>query len=224
LRVNPLDSRWCDDDLKLTSASGLDGVVLPKGEDVAAIRQLRRRLDAVTATGEPPALILVGVETAKGLSSVEEITQSGAVDAVYFGAEDYITDLGGRRTAGGIEVLYARSRVALAVRLGGLAGIDQVVVDYSDDDGFVSDAELARHLGLHGKLCVHPRQVALANRIFSPSAEERQEAIEIVTAAEQAALSGQGVVSVAGRMIDAPLVERAKRILDEAGTEGETDL
>jgi citrate lyase subunit beta/citryl-CoA lyase len=226
LRVNPLDSPWFAADLSLVASPVLAGIVLPKSEHLADLKEVRHRLGQARAAkdGDGEAAILAGIETARGLHHVESIAESGIVDAVYFGAEDYITDVGGRRTPSSTEVLYARSRVALAARLGDIPAIDQVVVDYRDDDGFVAEVRLARDLGFRGKLCIHPGQVPLANQSFSPSPDEVAMARQIVEAADDAAGAGRGVVSVAGRMVDAPLIERARRLLGEPGAEGMSHL
>ena len=92
--------------------------------------------------------------------------------ALAFGAEDFISDIGGRRTPEGREVLYARSRVVLAAKAAGLAALDQVVIDIRDDERFRRDAVEGRSLGYTGKMCLLPRQVALANEIFTPDRDE----------------------------------------------------
>lgn len=92
--------------------------------------------------------------------------------ALAFGAEDYITDIGGRRTPAGNEVLYARSQVVLAARAAGLLALDQVVVDIRNDEQFLADATAVRNLGYGGKMCLNPRQVELANQSFAPCESE----------------------------------------------------
>lgn len=184
----------------------------------AALADVRARLEA-SRPSRPYPLIMAGIESAEGVAAVEEVARSGRADAVYFGAEDYITDLGGRRSPGNAEVLYARSRVALAARLGGLPAIDQVVVDYRDAEGYTAEAATARDMGFAGKLCIHPSQVELANKAFRPTPAEWRHAAAVVRASEEASLAGRGVVSVGGMMVDAPLVARARQILADVLTE-----
>lgn len=116
-------------------------------------------------------LLVAGIETARGIAAVEELLSAGIAGA-YFGAEDYIADLGGRRTACGNEVLYARSGVALAARLSAVSAIDQAVTNLNDEGRFVADAEQGRDLGFAGKLRIHPSQVALARAIFQPTGRD----------------------------------------------------
>lgn len=210
VRINPSCTPWFIEDLKVLTACDLAGLLLPKTErpdEVAALRSL---------LGERAEYcrVIAGIETARGLDRVESIAESPDVDALYFGAEDYITDVGGRRTSEGGEVHYARSRVALASRLGAVPAIDQVLIDFKNLDAFAAEAFLARNLGFSGKMCIHPDQVPVAIQEFSPSDAELDYARRVITAAKEAAISGRGVVTVAGAMIDAPLVERAQRVLD----------
>ncbi|MDN5748193.1 MAG: aldolase/citrate lyase family protein, partial [Pseudonocardia sp.] len=119
VRVNPPASPWFPVDVAAVAASRAAGVVLPKlerAEDLAAVR-------AMLPAG---AMVFAGIETALGVADCRPLLRGG-VDAVYFGAEDYIADLGGRRSAGGAEVLHARSRVVLAARLAAVPAVDQAV-------------------------------------------------------------------------------------------------
>jgi citrate lyase subunit beta/citryl-CoA lyase len=135
-------------------------------------------------------------------------------DAAYFGAEDYIADLGGRRSTAGTEVLYARSGVCLAAHLSGVAALDQAVVAVRDGEAFRVDAEQGREIGYRGKICLHPLQVELAHEIFTPSPAEVDHARAVLQAAEQ----GVGVVD--GQMVDAVHVTLARGVLARAGEEG----
>jgi citrate lyase subunit beta/citryl-CoA lyase len=156
--------------------------------------------------------VMAGIETAAGVWHV-----AGAlgppVTAAYFGAEDYVADLGGVRTAAGQEVLYARSRVALAARLAGIPAVDMIVADFGDDDRFLREGAEARSLGYAGKLCIHPRQVPLAHTAFAPAPAEIAEARRVVAAYDEAARAGRAAVAVDGRMIDEPLAAQARAIL-----------
>lgn len=206
VRINPQGSEWFDDDLAAVAASGsrVHGVVLPKYESLDEARAVREALPQT-------AVLLVGLETARGVAGCEELLDAGDVDAVYFGAEDYIVDVGGSRSRRGDEVLYARSRVLLAARLGGVAAIDQAVVEIGDDEQFVADADAGRAIGYAGKICVHPRQVDLAHGVFSPSAADVDHARAVLQMAER---SGVGLVD--GRMTDDVHVRWARQLLERA--------
>ena len=128
-------------------------------------------------------LLVVGLETALGVADARILLARG-VSGAYFGAEDFIADIGGRRTGGSEEVLYARSQVCLAARLAGIPAVDQVVTDLADDERFLTDAQAGRNLGYQGKICIHPRQVALAHRVFTPTEAELAHARQVLAAGD----------------------------------------
>ncbi len=128
----------------------------------------------------------------------------------------HAADVGGVRTADNTEVLYARSRVALAARVAEVHAIEQIVADFRDDARYLADAEQARALGYQGKLCIHPAQVALAHRAFTPSAEEVVRARKLLAAYELAAARGEATLDFGGEMVDGPMARRARGVLDAA--------
>ena len=204
LRVNSPDSPWFGQDL--TAARSLEtlwAVVVPKVEDPRQLETLGLRTVA-------------GIETARAVFEVRNLVAPPVV-AVYFGAEDYVTDLGGRRTVAGLEVLHARSEVALTAHVAGVQALDQVVLDFHDDDRFRTEAAAAVDLGYSGKLCIHPRQVPLANEAFTPSADEVARSRFLLTASEELAADGHGVFVFDGKMVDEPMLRRARSILDRVG-------
>src|SRR5439155_6369409 len=168
VRVNAVASVWFADDVREALTPQLTGVVVPKLESAAQLDAVR---DALCARGLDGLTVVAGIETAAGVERVASLLHP-PVGIAYFGAEDFITDMGGVRSADGFEVLYARSRVVLAARVAGVHALDQVVVAFGEDEAFVRDAERGRALGYRGKLCIHPSQVPLANRIVSPSGAE----------------------------------------------------
>ncbi len=209
LRVNPVSSPWFEGDIGVVAASGLRGVVLPKFERLEQLELVRRRLEE---SGRANALVLVGIETARGVHDCYELL-AGGVDGVYFGAEDYIADLGGRRSTAGTEALYARSQVRLAARLHDVPAIDQAVVAVHDEAKFRLDAGEGRDMGYCGKLCLHPLQVRLANEIFSPTEDEIAHARRVL----EAAAGGAG--SLDGEMVDEVHVRMAAAILARSVSE-----
>jgi citrate lyase subunit beta/citryl-CoA lyase len=209
VRVNGPATAWFEDDLAAAAALPIAGVLVAEVESVADLERARAGL------GEG-AEIVAGLESARGVASAEEILAAGPASA-YFGAEDYIADLGGRRTAGGEEVLFARSRVALAARLAGVPVLDQVVVDFRDEAAFRRDAEAGRAIGYRGKLCIHPSQVPLANAVFGASAEEVERARLVLAAWEEGAARGIAAVEVDGAMVDGPALRMARDTIERAG-------
>lgn len=159
VRVNAPGTPWHDDvrDVAdLVAAGHADGAVLPKYEDPDQPSSLR-------ATLSDGARVVGGLESGLGVADARESLAAGP-DAAYFGAEDYVADIGGRRSSAGTEVLYARSRVCLHAALAGGAALDQVVTAVRDADAFRADAEQGGSLGFRGKVCLHPAQVGLDRR------------------------------------------------------------
>lgn len=204
VRVNEVGSPWFADDLAAVAALGGVGVVLPKCERVEDVERVRARL--------PHALFVIGIESVRGVANARSLLAAG-VDGAFFGAEDFIADIGGRRTAEGLEVLAARSEVVLAARLAERFALDQVVVAVHDDQAFRLDAGRARDLGYTGKLCLHPSQVALAHEVFSPSPEEIEHARRVL----EAGAGGLGVLD--GAMVDEVHLRQARTLLARAGEE-----
>ena len=206
VRTNGPRSQHIKADMASALAASVDGIILPKLETVA---------DLHTSDGATPIIGLV--ETARGVSNVKTLAEQGRnLTGLAFGAEDFITDLGGRRTPEGLEVLYARSRVVLAARLAGLQALDQVFTGIRDLDAFRRDAETGRGLGYGGKMCITPRQVEMANEIFSPSAEEIDRCQRLIEAYEAAQLDRRGAIEFEGSMVDEPLLKRARAVLQLA--------
>ena len=206
IRVNPVGTPWFDGDVAAAADCAAAGIVVPK---LATPHELSQVRQVLAEHSWSDALLIAGLETALGVADARSLLAHG-VSAVYFGAEDYIADIGGRRTRAGAEVLYARSRVALAAHLAGLPALDQVVTDVADDEHFLADAGGGRDLGYQGKMCIHPRQVALAHRVFTPTPAELAHAREIVAAAQS------GVAVVDGQMADEAHVRMARTTLARA--------
>ena len=204
VRINGFGTPWFDDDLTLLTARGIDGVVLPKAESAEAL------LNVARVSGKP---ILPIVESALGVWQVLEVARAPGVERLVFGSVDFELDLD---CSGSWDaLLYARSRIVLASRVAGLLPpVDGVTVTLDDTAQLAADASAARRLGFGGKLCIHPKQVAQVNASFSPGEDELAKAREVVEAFERA---GGGAVSVDGRMVDLPVLLKARRQLAMAG-------
>ncbi len=212
VRVNPPGTEWFAADIAQSLAAELIGVVVPKLEGRT---QVDRVHEALSEADRGHLRLLAGIETATGVARAAEVLEHPRVDLAYFGAEDFITDMSGVRTDDGLEVLYARSQVALAARLAGVPVLDQVVTAFGDEERFLADAAVGRSIGYSGKLCIHPAQVPLANRCFSPSPEERERARALLAVWDEAQARGEASVAYEGQMIDEPLARRARALLDE---------
>jgi citrate lyase subunit beta/citryl-CoA lyase len=215
VRTNEPASMHTAADIEAALLTDIDGLVIPKLGAVADLQRFGQALADVERAGNRRPLTLIGsIETVAGVMAAAQLAAGEAhLCALSFGGEDFITDIGGRRTAEGLEVLYARSQVVLAARAAGLEAIDQVVVDIRDDEQFRRDAVAGRNLGYTGKMCLLPRQVALANEVFSPTAEEIDRSRRLIEAYEAEALEGRGVTEFDGLMVDPPLLKRARAVL-----------
>jgi citrate lyase subunit beta/citryl-CoA lyase len=141
---------------------------------------------------------------------------SSRIVALGFGAEDFARDIGARKTPAGSESLYARQAVVLAAKAAGVQALDSVFSDTEDAEGFEAWCLASRSMGFDGIGLVHPVQIEIANRAFSPKPEELEEAGKIISAFEEAEARGRGVASLDGKMIDAPVAARARRIAESA--------
>ena len=216
VRINAVASPWFLDDVNEGLTPGLAGVVIPKLDRLTQLEAVEHALDSA---GLHELGVLAGIETALGVADAREVLSHGRVTSAYFGAEDFIADMGGVRTAANAEVSYARSRVALAGRLAGVPTLDQVVTDFRNDAVFRAEADAARALGFRGKLCIHPSQVAIANAAFVPSAEEIDHAMRLIEAYERASENGVAAIEFEGQMVDEPLARRARQVLAAAEEE-----
>src|SRR5262249_37001647 len=143
-------------------------------------------------------------------------TSTPNVCALTIGLEDYTADLGVVKTAEGRESLYARERVVNAARAAGVQAIDSVFGDVGNMEGLQKWGESSRAMGFEGMGCIHPGQIRVIHEAFAPSQAEIDKALRIVTAFEEAHQKGLGVVSLGSKMIDPPVVERAKKLVARA--------
>ena len=208
VRTNAPGTEWFADDLALCGHSAaVGGVMLPKAERVAD-------LDAVRFAAPGRALIPL-IETAAGFDHLRALAGAAGVQRLAFGSVDFQLDLGISISAGdesdGTELLFFRSQLVLASRLASLLPpIDGVTTALDGDTPVTRDAQAARRLGFGAKLCIHPRQVAAVNAGFTPSDAEVAWARRVVAAVER---SGGAAVAVDGKMVDRPVLLRARAVL-----------
>jgi citrate lyase beta subunit len=206
VRVNGADTGWFRGDVALVRELQPDAIVLPKATP-AAVAELPADV--------PPVIAIV--ETAQGLRQAYETAADPRVAALALGAVDLGAELGLEPRPDALEILYARSKVVTDSAAAGVrAPFDVVRLDYSDTAALEADCRLARSLGFRGKLCIHPAQIPVVNRVFAPTDEEVAWARRVVEAFERAESEGTGVFGLDGTMVDLPVVERARRVLQEA--------
>jgi citrate lyase subunit beta/citryl-CoA lyase len=212
IRANALDTPWCRDDLRAIAASGADGVVLPKVDDAAGVREAAAVL---AAAGAPETLGLWAMmETPRGILNAREIAAaSPRLAGLCVGTADLAKELHCAHPADRAPMLMALQTVVLAARAFGLYVLDGVHVDLDDAPGFDAACRQGRALGFDGKTLIHPKQVEVANAVFAPGADELDRARRIVAAHEAAAARGQGVTLLDGRLVEVLHVAEARRLL-----------
>ena len=217
VRVNAFFTGLTEADLRAISKPGVDMVLFPKIDTPEEIRQAERLLVKVEEEHALPAgsvKMLAMVETALGVLNAFEIGRaSERLLALCFGAEDFTHDIGAIRTKQGLEIVHARGHIVLASRAAGVLAIDTPYTDLTDDEGFLAETRAIRGMGYGGKLLIHPKQIELVHQAFAPSEEETAHAQRVVEAFEAAESGGEGAIALDGKMIDAPVVARAREIL-----------
>jgi citrate lyase beta subunit len=164
--------------------------------------------------------LLLQIESALGVVNLKEIAASDQrVDALIFGAEDYASDVGAKRTTKADEVLYARSAVVTYAAAFGLPAIDMLWTDFKDTEGLIRLAQQGAQLGYSGMQIIHPDQIAPVQQAFTPSAEEIAAAKRIVESYEEQLKKGSGAFALDGKMVDMPIIKAAKRVLARASVE-----
>jgi len=218
VRCNPIGSPWFADDIADGVTGETTAVVVPKVERLVDLDEAAAVLDR---NGRAGIGVFVGLETALGVADARSLLAHDRVVGAYFGAEDFIADMGGVRTESNAEVAYARSHVAVAARLAEVPLVDQVVTNFGDDERFRREALEARNVGYDGKLCIHPAQVVLANEAFTPSEEEIDRARRLLDAYEASAARGLAAIDFEGQMVDEPLAVQARRLLTRVAALGD---
>jgi citrate lyase subunit beta/citryl-CoA lyase len=217
VRINPLDVGGRDDLAEVLEGRP-HGVCLPKAESGEGVRELSKELGKVERRlgfDVGSTHIMPIIETARGVLRCEDVAEADErVVVVAFGAEDYTRDVGARRTHEAL--LFARSRVVAAAKAAGVQASDTVYADLADDAGLAEECARARDLGFDGKGAINPRQIPILHRAFSPGEDELAKARTIVEAAREAESRGLGAVAVDGRMVDQPVLERARRLIKYA--------
>jgi citrate lyase subunit beta/citryl-CoA lyase len=212
LRVNALDTPWGHADLAAAATMPLDGVLLPKIENPDRVRLTVSLLDAL---GAPLGLaVWCMIETPLGILYAREIAgASPRLAGLVLGTSDLSKDLHAVATRDRLPLVTSLAIAMLAARAHGLAILDGVDLNLSDDEGFAAACRQGRELGFDGKTLIHPKQIAGANRAFAPTEVEIEWSRRIIAAHAEATAAGQGVVLVEGRLIENLHVENARRLV-----------
>jgi len=224
VRVNATSSPHLADDLTAVVRPGLAGIVVPKVERPEDLVTVNRLIDERTAEVEMDAGdldVMATIETAAGLHSVYDIAAVGGhLNRLSFGSADFALDVGlDWPDDDGVfdTILIAKSQLVLASRVAGLEQPhDGAYSRYRDLDGLAVEARQSRRLGFSGKHVIHPSQIPVVKQIFEPSPKQIGRAERIISAFEMAERSGRAAVGVDGELVDAAIVARARRLLQES--------
>lgn len=220
VRVNPLDSEFGLKDLNAVVRAGVDVVRMPKTEtaqDVIDMDNAITEIEKACGRKLGSTLMLAAIESPLGITQANQIaTASNRLIGIALGAEDYVRNLKTERSADGIELLFARCSILQAARAAGIQAFDTVYSNVNNEEGFLNEAALIKQLGFDGKSLVNPRQIELLHNLFAPTQKDVEQAQSIIEAAEEAKRKGLGVVSLNGKMIDAPIIDRAQLVLQRA--------
>jgi citrate lyase subunit beta/citryl-CoA lyase len=220
VRVNAVDTEFCYGDFAAIVRPGLDGVILPKVESAAGLATadwLLAQLEREQALTPRKIDLVPIIETARGLNQIDAILAAGTrVKRVAFGAGDFTLDVNMAWSRGEAELAYARAKIVTASRAAGIeAPFDTVWVDLADEEGLEASARTAFGFGFQGKMCIHPNQIAVVNRVFTPSEAEIAFAERVVAAFARAEAEGSAAIQLDGKFIDYPILYRAQRVLEK---------
>ena len=224
VRVTPLASEFGLLDLNAVVRAGTDIVRLPKtdsAQDIVDMDKAITEIEKACGRAVGSTQLLAAIESAQGILAVNDIAKaSPRLMGIALGAEDYVRNMKTERSPDGIELLFARSSILHAARANGLMAFDTVYSDARNEEGFLREASLIKQLGFDGKSLINPNQIVLIHNLFAPTQKEVDHAERVIAAAEEAERNGSGVVSLNGKMVDTPIIERAKLVLQRAAASG----
>jgi citrate lyase subunit beta / citryl-CoA lyase len=204
------------EDLRQIIPQNINLVLLPKCESADELIAVDKEITSIRKKHsiKETVWLMPIIESAAGIEKCFEIVNASSnVVAVAIGLEDYTADIGVQRTQEGKESHYARTRLINAAKASKIQPIDSVFSDVADNEGLMKSVTESKALGFEGMGCIHPRQIAIIRQGFTPGKEEIEKAKKIVTAYEEAARNGLGVVSLGTKMIDPPVVARAQKTI-----------
>ncbi|QCK25329.1 citrate lyase beta chain / citryl-CoA lyase subunit [Streptococcus pyogenes] len=230
VRVNGLDSCGVLD-IEAVVLAGVNVIRLPKTEtaqDIVDVEAVIERVERENGIEVGRTRMMAAIESAEGVLNAREIAKaSKRLIGIALGAEDYVTNMKTRRYPDGQELFFARSMILHAARAAGIAAIDTVYSDVNNTEGFQNEVRMIKQLGFDGKSVINPRQIPLVNEIYIPTETEIDHAKQVIWAIREAESKGSGVISLNGKMVDKPIVERAERVIalaTAAGVLSEEDI
>lgn len=210
VRINPPRFRMLDTDMSVVDSFPQAGIVVPKVDRPVELAGVFEK------PGGCERDVIVNIETPRSILHVEQFADTPGVGGLFLGGEDLTQAFGMRRTTSSDELAIPRFLLLAACRAAGIAAYDTICPEFRDLTIVERDAQTAAALGYDGKFAIHPAQIDPIHRAFTPTEEEAQEARQIVDAYDQAVSEGRGAVAVDGNMIDPPVAERARAIVNRA--------
>jgi len=221
-RVNSLRTEWFEDDVAALVRAGVWGISVGKVDSAADISRISATLAGFEAQAglERGSLRLIPwIETALAVVNCYEICRaSDRIAAVAFGGEDLTADIGIERLDDETNLIYARAAICTAASAANVLALDTPYFRFRDVDGLKTSCIAARQIGFKGRFAIHPAQIDTINACFAPSAAEIEQARRIVAAFDDAERLGRGSTSLDGRVIDIPVVKRARDVLAQANS------
>lgn len=219
VRVNPLTTEYAHEDIDVIARVKPDALMIPKAteEELMEINSMLDKIEEEEGFEKESIKLIPLVESAYGVENVYNIIKaSKRIVGILLGGEDLTSDLGIKRTKEGDEIFYARNKVAVACKAMKVDAIDTPFTDTNDFEGLEKDTRKAKSLGMTGKASINPRQIDTIHSVYAPTKEEIRHAERVLEAMEEAKREGKGVFSLDGKMVDAPIINRAKTTIDLA--------
>ena len=216
-RVNSLDTGWAADDLAAVAGPHIDGISIGKinhPDDIGTLCALVDEVEERAGLDRGRIKVLPWLESARAIVHAYGICRaSPRIAAVAFGGEDFTHDMGIERQEDESEVAFARSHLCIAARAADIPALDTPYFRFRDEDGLRANCAAARQCGFKGKFAIHPAQIQAIQEMFSPSRKAVEYARQVVAAFEEAERAGRGSTSLEGKVIDVPVVKRARALL-----------
>ena len=224
VRINALDTEYGVEDLEFIVRAKPDVIRIPKTDTAKDVLEVEAHIERIEKEAGIPVgttTIMVAIESPLGALNAYEIAKSSSrLIGMAIGGEDYVTNLKTNRSADGVEMFTGRGLIVMAARAAGIDALDSVYSDVNNDEGFIREASMIKQMGFSGKSLIHPRQIELVHKVYTPSDLEIKKAVRIVEATREALEQNKGVFTVDGKMVDKPIIERAENVLRLAKAAG----
>lgn len=220
VRINGQDTPFYQEDVKAMVKAVVDVIRLPKTESADMIKKLiadMEKAEEEYGIEKGSIGVMAAIESAKGVLNAPSIaTSTDLMMGMALSGEDYTSDMHTHRYPDGREMEFARNMVLHSCRAAGIYAFDSVFSNMKDTEGFYRETNYSHQLGFDGKSLVNPRQIPMVNKVFNPTKEEIENAKNVQNAIREARAKGSGVISMNGKMVDKPIVDKANRVLETA--------